>query len=125
METSLHIIVGLAGLPLLFLGLRSLFKPRTMADAFSVVPKGAAGLSTLRSLPGGLFLASVAMLILGLTTGDTTWLLSVALIMGAVAMGRIVGIVSDGLVKEVVPPLLVELVIGGALVTAHFVLGAP
>lgn len=123
METLLQILVGLTGLPLLVLGARSMFAPRSMGEPFAITPRGAAGLSTIRSVPGGLFFASVAMLGLGLTTGQTQWFLSVAMVMGAVALGRMVGIVSDGLDKAVLPPLVVELVIGSILVIAHFVLG--
>lgn len=123
MSLALPIVIGVAALPLFALGLRSMFKPRAMAESFSVRPDGAAGLSTIRSVAGGLFLACVGMLGLGYTTGDTTWLLAVAMVMGAVAAGRIVGILADGLVKAVVPPLVVELVIGSALVGAHVALG--
>ena len=44
--------------------------------------------------------------------------------MGIAIIGRVVGIVADGFDKAVVPPLVVEVVIGGVLVAAHLVLGA-
>lgn len=124
MEITMEIIVGLAGLPLFVLGLRSMFRPRGMGKPFAITPQGAAGLSTIRSVAGGLFFACVSMLALGLATGQTLWLLAVAIVMGAVAVGRVVGIVSDGLDRAVIPPLVVELVIGSTLVVAHLLLGA-
>lgn len=124
MDTILQLIVGAAALPLLILGTRSMFKPRGMGQAFAIQPQGAPGLSTIRSLAGGLFFASVTMLALGLSTGDTTWFLAVAVIMGAVVVGRLVGLATDGVNKAVLPPLVVEIVIGSALVAAHLGLGA-
>ena len=85
-------------------------------------PDGVAGLSTIRGLIGGFFLACVSMLALGLASYETIWFLAVAILMGVVVIGRVVGIVADGFDKAVVPPLIVEQVIGGVLVTAHVVL---
>lgn len=121
METALQVVVGVTAVPLLALGARSMFKPRGMEAPFSLTPRGAAGLSTIRSVAGGLFFACASMLGLGLSTGETLWFLAVAIVMGAVAVGRVVGIVSDGLDKAVIPPLLVEVAIGGTLVVAHFI----
>lgn len=114
-----QIIVVVFSLPLLGLGLRSMLAPRGMSEAMHIAPKGAAGLNTVRSVIGGLFLASVTMLALGVITGEPMWLLAVALVMGYVAVGRVLGIVTDGLDKAVLPPLLVELVLGGGLLASY------
>ena len=53
---------------------------------------------------------------------ETTWFLAVAILMAAAALGRIVGIAIDGFDKAVLPPLVIELVIGGVLLAAHLVL---
>ncbi|WP_170333347.1 DUF4345 family protein [Ruegeria arenilitoris] len=119
METTLNILVVLATLMLAGLGLTSMFAPRRMVANFAIEPVGTAGLSTIRSVVGGLFLASVALLVIGLTTGQTQGYLAVAILMGVVAIGRIVGILADGFDKAVLPPLLAELVIMAVLITAH------
>ena len=119
MELTLQILVGLATLMLMGLGTMSMFAPRRMVKNFAIEPVGTAGLSTIRSVIGGLFLASVAMLAFGLLTGQTLGYLAVALLMGGVAFGRVVGIVTDGYDKAVIPPLVVELVIISVLVAAH------
>ena len=119
MELTLQILVGLATVLLLGLGTMSMFAPRRMVKNFAIEPIGTAGLSTIRSVIGGLFIASVAMLVFGLTTGQTLGFVAVALLLGVVAFGRIVGIVTDGFDKAVVPPLVVELVIIGVLLVAH------
>lgn len=119
MELALQILVGLATVMLLGLGTMSMFAPRRMVKNFAIEPIGTAGLSTIRSVIGGLFIASVAMLAFGLTTGQTLGFVAVALLLGVVAFGRIVGIVTDGFDKAVVPPLVVELVIIAVLLTAY------
>lgn len=124
MELTLQILVGLATVMLLGLGTMSMFAPRRMVKNFAIEPIGTAGLSTIRSIIGGLFIASVAMLAFGLTTGQTLGFVAVALLLGVVAFGRIVGIVTDGFDKAVVPPLVVELVFIGVLLAAHTRLSA-
>ena len=119
MELTLQILVGLATVMLLGLGTMSMFAPRRMVKNFAIEPIGTAGLSTIRSVIGGLFIASVAMLAFGLVTGQTLGFVAVALLLGVVAFGRIVGIVTDGFDKAVVPPLAVELVIIAVLLAAH------
>ena len=119
MELTLQILVGLATVMLLGLGTMSMFAPRRMVKNFAIEPMGTVGLSTIRSVIGGLFIASVGMLTFGLVTGQTLGFVAVALLLGVVAFGRIVGIATDGFDKAVVPPLVVELVIIGVLITAH------
>lgn len=119
MDSILNILVILATLALTGLGTMSMFAPRRMIANFAIEPVGAHGLSTIRSVIGGLFLASVALLVIGLTTGQTLGFVAVAIVMGAVAAGRIVGLMADGFDKAVLPPLVVELVIIAILLSAH------
>lgn len=119
MELTLQILVGLATLMLTGLGTMSMFAPQRMVKNFALEPIGAAGLSTIRSVIGGLFLACVAMLLLGLFGGQTIGFVAVALVMAVVAFGRVVGIIADEFDKAVIPPLLVELVIIAILITAY------
>ncbi|MDX8347964.1 DUF4345 family protein [Cognatiyoonia sp. IB215446] len=119
MDFTLQILVGLATVTLLGLGTMSMFAPRRMVKNFAIEPVGTAGLSTIRSVIGGLFITSVALLIFGLLTGQTLGFVVVALLLGIVAFGRIVGIVADGFDKAVIPPLVVELVIITVLMTAY------
>jgi hypothetical protein len=120
METALNTLVILATLMLTGLGIMSMFAPRRMVANFAIEPVGTAGLSTIRSVIGGLFLASVALLVIGLTTGQTLGYVAVAILMAVVAFGRVVGILADGFDKAVLPPLVVELVIIAVLITAHY-----
>lgn len=119
MDLTLQILVGVATVMLLGLGTVSMFAPRRMVKNFAIEPIGPAGLSTVRAVIGGFFIASVAMLVFGLVTGQTLGFVAVALLMGVVAFGRIVGLVADGFEKAIVPPLVVELIIIGLLITAY------
>ena len=123
MDLAMQIIVGVFGVAFAALGVRSMFMPKNMGEDRGLSPTGIAGLREIRAVFGGFFLACVTMLVLGLATGETLWFLAVAILMGAVVIGRLVGIVADGFDKAVLPNLVAEIVIGGGLVTAHFVLG--
>jgi len=124
MELALQIVIGLFCLLLTMLGIRSMFMPRSMGEAQSITPNGVVGLNTVRGVIGGFFFGCVAMLALGLATGDGTWLLAVAVLMVLVAAGRIVGIVADGFDKAVMPPLVIELVLAGTMVARHLLAGS-
>ena len=124
MENVIQILVGLAGLMLFGLGATSMFAPKKMLKNFAVEPLGNPGLNTVRANIGGSFLGAVSMLILGYLQSQTLWYLAVAILVGVVAVGRIVGIMFDGFDKAVVPPLVVELAMIAIFVTAYFQLGA-
>ena len=119
MHTTLQILVGLSTLMLGGLGIMSMFSPQKMVTNFSLEPVGKAGLNTIRSVMGGLFLACVTILALGLTSGNTEGYFFVAIVLIAVAVGRLVGLVLDGFDKAVIPPLVLELVIAGILLLSH------
>ncbi len=118
-ELALKTLVGAATVMLAGLGVMSMFAPRRMVGNFSIEPIGVLGLSTIRSVIGGLFLSCVVILANGLISGQTMGFVAVSLILGAVAIGRVVSIVADGLQKEVIPPLVVEIIIIAILMTAH------
>ncbi|MGI9657820.1 MAG: DUF4345 family protein [Gaiellaceae bacterium] len=118
---AMEIVVGIVCVPLFALGVMAVFMPAKMSESVHMSPIGAAGLNEIRGVFGGFFLACVAMIATGLASGETVWFLAVAVLMGAAAASRVGWIVVDG-VKAVVPPLMIELVIGGVMVGAHFAL---
>ncbi|UTW59950.1 DUF4345 family protein [Kordiimonas sp. SCSIO 12603] len=118
MENLPEIFIGIATLMLFGLGMTSMFAPKKMLKNFAVEPVGIMGLNTIRGVIGGLFLGSVSMLVLGYMQEQTMWYLAVAILLGAVAIGRLVGLVFDGFDKAAIPPLIVELVMVGVLVYA-------
>ena len=123
METVLQGLVGLSCLFLVGLGARTMFAPKSMVEILAVEPEGSAGLNTIRGFLGGLFIGSSIVLATGLATGNTTFFLAVATVMGVVVVGRLVGIAVDGFDKKVVFPLVVEMVMVTIFVVAHARLG--
>ncbi|KIC10861.1 hypothetical protein RA19_08935 [Leisingera sp. ANG-M1] len=119
MELALQIVIGLGTLMLAGLGLMSMLNPGKMAGNFGVETTGVVGLSTIRSAMGGMFLSCVAMLAAGQLTGVTLWFVPVAVVMAAIAFGRLISMAFDGFDSQVVPPLVIELVLAAALTTAH------
>jgi haloalkane dehalogenase len=116
------VLKGLAALfclPLFVLGIKSIFKPTSMLEDIALEPQGIAGLSSIRGVFGGMFLSSVVLIVIGLATGNTSWFLPVAVLMGIAGFGRVVGILKDGRDQSVIKPTVVEFVIAGVLVAAH------
>jgi Domain of unknown function (DUF4345) len=103
-------LVGLVALFFLVWGVRFIFTPEAMAAAFSIVPNGEAGLATVRGDLGGAFVAIGAFAALGLWQRDAHWLWAAMAVIGAIAIGRIVGFAFDGFEPMTVVPFVVELV---------------
>jgi len=120
MQFTLQILVILTTFMLTMLGVMSMFAPKKMLSNFALEPVGNAGMNTVRSVIGGFFLAAVTMLVFSQITSQTLGYIPVAIMMLAVAIGRVVGLVLDGADKAVIPPLLLELVIAAVLLTAHY-----
>jgi len=113
------ILVLLACAVMAILGAMSMFLPKVMVNNLAVEPVGAAGLSTIRSVMGALFLGSFAMLVMGLRTGDVSWYVPVMVLMAVAAVGRIVSIVLDGFGRHAIPALAVEFGIIAILASAQ------
>ena len=123
METVLQGLVGLSCLFLVGLGARTMFAPKSMVEILAVEPEGPAGLNTMRGFLGGLFIGSSIVLATGLATGNTTFFLAVATVMGVVVVGRLVGIAVDGFDRRAVFPLVAEVVMVTIFIVASAQLG--
>ena len=124
MEAVLQGLVGLSCLFLIGLGTRTMFAPKSMVQVLAVRPEGPAGLNTMRGFLGGLFIGSSILLATGLVTENTTFLLAVAMVMGVVVVGRLVGVAVDGFDKRVAFPLVAEMVMVTIFLVAHTQLGS-
>ena len=123
MQIAIKIIVGLMALLFTLMGLNLMFNPESALVQFGVEAAGMHGLSTLRGDLGGMFLGAAVMLGWGVLRGRTTLFLAVAVLMGAIAFGRVIGFVADGANGQVIMPFVVELVMVVVLVFAHVRLG--
>jgi hypothetical protein len=119
LNIALKVIVGLVALLFAFMGTGLVFGPETASAQYGLEATGAVGFSTLRGDFGGMFFAAAVMLVLGLWRGNTVWFLAVAVLMIAIALGRVVGFAVEGAVGQTITPLVAELVIAAVLYAAH------
>lgn len=96
MTLTLKIVSGLFALLFLFMGAGFMFDPTGSAVGVGLSPLAELGLNTLRGDMGGLFLASTALIGLGIFLKRGDWLLAVAILMLFIAAGRLIGFVIDG-----------------------------
>ena len=117
MTLALKIVSGLFALLFLMMGAGFMFDPAGSAVGVGLTPVAELGLNTLRGDMGGLFLASTALIGLGIFLNRGDWLLAVAILMLFIAAGRAIGFVVDG---NPTPPTLTafgfEIVIAAVLV---------
>jgi hypothetical protein len=114
----LQVLVGLMALLFLGLALNFLFNPLGGAAQFAVQPEGILGLNSIRGDFGGLFLGGAILLIVGLLRREGAWLLAVAVLMGSIALGRLLGFVLDGFAGNNLPAFILEVVFVAVLVQA-------
>ena len=118
MTIALKGTVGLIALLMGILGLRWMFAPAGIATEFGLEVAGTLGLNTARGDLGGMFIAASAMCVLWLRSGDGRWLQAVAILIGCIAVGRLVGIVLDGFAIPSLAPMLLEFAIVAVLLRA-------
>jgi hypothetical protein len=123
MQIAIKIVVGMMALMFLALGLGAMLNPGNAPDQFGVEALGMVGLSTLRGDLGGMFLGSAGLLSWGILRGQTMLFVAVAVLMGSIAFGRLIGFVVDGANGDVIGPFVIELVMAVVLVFAHVRLG--
>ncbi len=119
MLITMKVVVGFIGLILgVVLGLRWMFAPESIGAELGITLGDIAALSTARADLGGMFLGAGTLCALGLRSGEGRWLQAAAVLIGAVAVGRALGLVMDGYAPQMLVFLIVELVMVGALLAA-------
>ena len=119
MLITMKVVVGLIGLILgVVLGLRWMFAPESIGAELGITLGDIAALSTARADLGGMFVGAGTLCALGLRSGEARWLQAAAVLIGAVAVGRALGLVVDGYAPQMLVFLIVELVMVGALLAA-------
>ena len=116
MIKGLKILIIILAIPIIVLGVKTMFFPTTMIDKWGLNPIGNTGLNSLRSIFPGILLGSAFMIILGLWKKNSTWLLATSLILFVVAFGRIVSFIMDGFDFNSLPPTIYEVVLGIILI---------
>jgi hypothetical protein len=118
MIRSTRVLVFLCSVPLLLLGVKSMFFPESTYELFEVTPTGTYGFNTIRASLGGLFLTGASLMLAGLWTKDRTWFHAALLMVTIVFAGRIFSLCTDGWTTVATPALVIEVLIIGVLVFA-------
>jgi len=118
LERKIQLMVGVLAALLLALGLNFLFNPEGGGAQFGLVADGVRGLNSLRGDLGGMFLGSGILLVMGLVRAQPVYFLAVAVVIAAIAFGRLVGLLLDGLAGNSTPEFVVELVMVAVLLYA-------
>lgn len=124
MQIAIKALVGLIGLLLGSLGLRWMFAPSSAAMELGISLEGAVALNTARGDLGGMFVAGALLCAIGIARRDGGSLRAVALLLGCVATGRVIGIVSDGSTAAALLAITIELVMLCVLLIAARRLGS-
>lgn len=110
MRLPLQIVLWLLALLFLVMGVGFLIDPVSAAGDMGLEPMTIAGMNTLRGDFAGLFLAMTAMLALGLLRREPVWLLATAVLLGTIALGRLLGFALDGTAQQPLIAFAVEVV---------------
>ena len=96
MRIALNVGVGITALLLALLGVRWMFAPESIALEQGVTLQGLSALSLARADLGGFFVGAALLCVLGLRAGQGQLLNAVAVLIGAIAVGRTIGLFVDG-----------------------------
>ena len=125
MAIALKVLVGLIGLLLGSFGIQWMFSPETIAGSQGITLGSIEALNNARGDLGGMFLAGTVLCGLGLFTRDGRWLQALAVLLGCIATGRLVGMIGDGFAQSSLVPMIVELAMIGALLLTARLPGEP
>lgn len=112
-------LIGLIGLLMFSIWLQTLFIPQIIEHQFLIAANAPEGLSTLRADFGGLFLGVGMFSLLGLRAGQAHWLLAAMVLIAGAAVGRLVGIIIDGVNAMAFGSMAFELIIAGLFFSAY------
>ena len=118
MKKITQFLVFLCSVPLLLLGINSMFFPESTYELFEVTPSGTYCFNTIRASLGGLFLTGASLMLAGLWTKNRTWFHASLLMVSIVFAGRIFSLCTDGWTNVAIPALVIEVLIIGILVVA-------
>lgn len=111
MQLALRIIVGIAGILGLLVAARLWMAPSEMASQLGLAPTGPLGLATIRADMGGFFAAGGAFALAAAIKARGSLLLPSVVLIALALLGRVIAVVVNGFVPEMVPPLAIEAVL--------------
>lgn len=115
-------LVGLVGLFMLFMGARFLISPAEMGAQFFLAPQGAQGLASIRADFTGFFLGVGFFALYGAWKERRDALLVPLFLLIVAIIGRIVGIIADGITPTTFAPMIGEAIMIAILAFGYKVL---
>ncbi len=110
-------LVAIGMLPLLGLGLASMFVPSVMYDILGLKTQNIYGINTIRSDIGGMLISSAIMIAIGLWKKNAIWFRAVILVMTTLLFGRIISTIIDGFTADMMIAVIVEIYV---IITTYF-----
>lgn len=115
MKTLAKVLPGIIALFFLVAGLLFTFNPAATLERLQLTPESIAGLAAIRSFIGGTFLGMALLLVHGIVKNEGKPVRMVAILLGAAVLGRLVGLLVDGVDSTVIGPFVIEIVLVGLL----------
>lgn len=112
-------LIGLIGLLMITIWLQVLFIPHVLEHQFFIAAKIPEGLSAFRADFGGFFLGVGIFSIWGLRAGQARWLLAAMVLVTGAAIGRLVGMIIDGVNTIAVGSMAFEMIIAVLYFSAY------
>ena len=113
-----QVLIGAFALLFAFMGANFYFNPVVAGGDFGLEALSPVGMNALHGDLGGLFVASAVLLCWGLWRNNPHFFRAVAVLMLAIALGRLIGFASSPVVQDSVIALVVEIVTAVVLLRA-------
>ncbi len=111
MKTLAKVLPGILAVVFLLVGLLFMFNPEATLARLELTPEGIAGWAAIRSFIGGTFVGMALLLIHGVVKSEAKPVRMVAILLGAAVIGRLFGLIFDGVNSTVIGPVVIEIVL--------------
>lgn len=115
MKTLAKVLPGIIALFFLLPGLLFIFNPDAGLGRLGVTPETIAGYASIRSFIGGTFLGMALLLVHGIVKNEGKPIRMVAILLAMAVLGRLAGLLLDGVDSTVIGPFVIEIVLVGVL----------
>ena len=119
MKTLARVLPGILGFLFLVAGLLFMLNPDATLARLQLTPNAIAGWAAIRSFIGGTLVGMAMLLVHGAVKSEAKPVLMVAILLVAAVIGRLVGLVLDGVDSTVIGPVVIEIVLVAILAFSY------
>ena len=119
MKTLARVLPGILGFLFLVAGLLFMLNPDATLARLQLTPNAIAGWAAIRSFIGGTLVGMAMLLVHGAVKSEAKPVLMVAIWLAAAVIGRLVGLVLDGVDSTVIGPVVIEIVLVAILAFSY------